>query len=169
MIELSSKDTIEAIFECAIEIEYKAADIYKEFSQLFSHIPEISAFWQGLIEDEKQHADMLQDVRNSLTSEQLLSPCDKELLERVARIQRMLSKITIESINNLNDAYELAHELEFSEVNTIFKLLATEFVLSKERKQFVISEITEHQQKLVDFNRSFGDREWRKGISTHAV
>jgi len=169
MIEAGSKYTIEAIFERAIKIEYKAADIYGEFTQLFSHIPEISAFWQGLTEDEMQHANTLQDVRKSLTSEQLLSTCDKEMSEEVARIQRMLSEDLTASIKNLDDAYELAHKLEFSEVNAIFKFLATEFVPSEEREQFVVSEITQHQQKLIDFNRNFGDRDWRKGISIHAV
>lgn len=116
-----------------------------------------------------QHANTLQDVRQSLTSEQLLSPCDKEMWEKVVRIQRVLSVDLTASIKSLNDAYELAHELELSEVNVIFKLLATEFVPSEERKQFVVSEITQHQQKLVDFSRNFGDRDWRKGISIHSV
>jgi rubrerythrin len=169
MIESDSKDTIGAILERAIEIEYKFADIYREFSQQFSHIQEVSAFWQGVTEDEMQHAKALEHVRTSLTGEQLLSPCDEEVSEKVAGIQRMLSKILTKPIKNLDDAYELAHELEFSEVNAVFKLLATEFVPSEERKRFVVSELTQHQRKFVEFSRNFGDRDWRKGIGVHAA
>jgi rubrerythrin len=169
MVESGSKDTIEEIFERAIQVECKAADIYEEFSQLFSHIPKISAFWRGLAEDEMQHANTLQDVRKSLTSEQLLSTCDKEMSEEVARIQRMLSDDITASIKNLDDAYELAHKLEFSEFNAIFKFLAIEFVRSEELEQFVVSGIMQHQQKLIDFNRNFGDTDWRKGVCIHAV
>jgi rubrerythrin len=169
MIESGSKNTIEAIFERAIGFEYKAADLYKEFSKLFSNIQEISSFWQELSEDEIEHADTLQNIRKSLTSEQLLSPCDEEMLMKVDITQRVVAEVSIASIKNLDDAYELAHELEFSEVNAIFTLLAIKFVPSEERKQFIISEIKQHQQKLVDFTHNFGDRDWRKGISIHAI
>ncbi len=50
MMESGSKDTIEAIFERAIQIEDKAANVYREFSRLFSHIPEISALWSAFIQ-----------------------------------------------------------------------------------------------------------------------
>ena len=165
MIESGSRETIEAIFERAIEIEHKAATIYTEFSQLFSHMPKITVFWQGMTEDEKRHMAALQDVRKSLTNEQLQSPCDKNISEKVAEIHRLLSKDLTASINNLDDAYELANELEFSEVNAIFKFLAAEFVPSEQRIQLVASEIKQHQQKLLDFFENFGDRNWRKEIS----
>ena len=169
MIESGSKDTIEAIFARAIGFEYKAADIFKEFSKLFSHIQEISSFWQELAEDEIQHAETLQNIRKSLTSEQLLSPCDKEISMKVDITQCMLTAVSIASIRNLDDAYELAHELEFSEVNTIFKLMTTEFIHSQERRQFIVSQISEHQQKLVDFTHNFGDRDWRKEVIINHV
>ena len=168
MIESGSKDTIEAVFKRAIGFEYKAADIFKEFSKLFSHIQEISSFWQEMAEDEIQHADTLQNIRKSLTTEQLLSPCDKELSMKVDITQRMLTEVSIASIKNLDDAYELAHELEFSELNAIFKLLATKFFPPEQRRQ-IVPNIMQHQQKLLDFSHNFGDRDWRKGISIHAV
>ena len=169
MMELGSKETIGELFDRAIEIEHEAASIYTEFSRLFSHVPGLSAFWKGLVDDEMLHARTLEDVRKSLTPEQLLSPPDKEMWENVARIQRMLSKDLVGSIGSLDDAYELAHDLEFSEVNAIFKFLAAEFVPSQERNKFVISEIVQHQKKLSDFSRNFGDRDWRKGITIQRV
>ena len=121
-----------------------------------------------LTEEEMQHANTLQDIRKSLTVEQLQSPCDKELSDIVARTQRMLRGVLTESIKNLDDAYELAHELEFSELNAIFKLLATKFFPPEQRRQ-IVPNIMQHQQKLLDFSHNFGDRDWRKGISIHAV
>jgi rubrerythrin len=160
-----SRDALEEIFRRAVEIERAAAGIYTRFSQLFSHLPEISAFWLGLAEDEMQHANTLRDVCELLTSEQLASPCDIEISERVAAAQRMVREDSPASVKNLDDAYEVAHELEFSEVNAVFKLLATAFVPSEERRQFVVEQITQHQQKLVDFGRGFGDRGSRKAIA----
>ena len=86
--------------------------------------------------------------------------------EKVIATQRMLNHDLTASINNLDEAYELAHELESSEVNAIFKFLTIEFVSNAEREQFIVSQIDQHQQKLIDFSSDFGSKAWRKGIST---
>jgi Lhr-like helicase len=65
----------------------------------------------------------------------------------------------------LDDAYELAHELEHSEVNAVFQFLATDFVPSEERTEYVVAAITRHQNKLMRFNQSHGSRQWRQGIT----
>ncbi|MDI6809132.1 MAG: hypothetical protein QME66_09155 [Candidatus Eisenbacteria bacterium] len=165
MMESVREATVERLFESAIEIEYAAADIYKKLSVLFSHEPRVHAFWRGLFDDEVRHATTLQDVLGSLTPEQLLLPPDMEMWNNIVRIQRMFRKDLVGPIDNLDAAYELAHDLEFSEVNAIFKFLAGEFVPSEERKRFVHSEIVQHLQKLTHFGENFGEKGWRKEIS----
>jgi hypothetical protein len=169
MMQSGSEETIEHLFEYSIEIEYKAAHIYETLSKLFSHVPGLTVFWQGLVEDEIRHATILQEIRKMLTPEKLLSRSDKKIWDDVAGIQRNLSKDLIAAINTLHDAYELAHDLEFSEVNAVFKFLAAEFVPFDERKQFVFSDIDQHQKKLLDFSRNFGGRDWRKGIDIQRI
>ncbi len=169
MINSRPEKTIERLFEHAIEIEYKAADIYERFSKLFSHVPGLPAFWQGLHDDEIQHAITLQNVHKSLTPEQLLSYSTKEMWHDSMIIQQMFSKDLVGSINTLDDAYELAHELEFSEVNTIFKFLASDPIPYDKEEELLNSDIIQHQQKLLDFSRNFGDREWRKGIKIQRI
>ncbi len=169
MTDSGSGQTMDTAFAGAIEIEYKAADIYGQFSRLFSNVQELSDFWQGLSNDEVRHATTLRAVRESLAPEQLLNPCDKQVWDKVMRTQQMLKKDLVGAINTLDDAYEAAHDLEFSEVNVIFKFLAAEVVPSDERKQFVHSEITQHQSKLADFNLNFGDQAWRKGICVQRI
>jgi rubrerythrin len=165
MIESGSVNSFEAIFDSAISFECKAAEVYEEFSKLFAHIQEISSFWREFVKDEIQHADTLQNICNSLTSEEFLSPCNEEISRKIDITHRMLNEVSIASIVNLDDAYELAHELEFSEVNAIFTLLTTKFFSSEECQEFIVSQITKHQQKLIDFTRNFGDRDWRKEIT----
>ena len=164
MIQPNCEETIESLFEHAIEIEYKAAHLYEKLSKLFSHVEGLSDFWDELVNDEKQHATTLQEVKKQLTPEQLLTHSDKEIWANIASLQRLLSKDLVGAIKTLDDAYELAHELEFSEVNAIFKFLTVGFIPSDARKKHVNSHIQEHQQKLLDFSRNFGDRNWRKGI-----
>ena len=164
MVESVREATIERLFESAIDIELAAADIYKRLSELFSHEPELHVFWRGLFDDEVRHATTLRNVLGTLTPEQLLLPPDTEMWNSVVRIQRMFGKDLVGPIDTLDAAYELAHDLEFSEVNAIFKFLAGEFVPSEERRRFVHSEIVQHLQKLSDFNDKFGNKDWRKGI-----
>jgi hypothetical protein len=132
-------------------------------------VPGLPTFWQGLHDDEIQHAITLQNVRKSLTPEQLLSHSPKEMWATAMIIQQMFSKDLLGSINTLNDAYELAHELEFFEVNAIFKFLASELIPYDKQAEFIDSALKQHQQKLLDFSRNFGDREWRKGIKIQRI
>lgn len=169
MIQSGPEETVEQLFKHSIEIEYKAAHIYETLSKLFSHVPGLTGFWQGLMEDERRHVTILQEIQKLLTPEQLLAHSDQKMWEAVAGIQRKLSEDLVGAINTLDDAYELAHELEFSEVNAVFQFLAAECVPSDERKQFVRSEIEQHQKKLLDFGPNFGDRDWRKGIDIQPI
>ncbi len=69
MTESGSSGTIQAVFDLATEAEKKVGDIYRGFSELFSHVPEVSAFWEGLDRDEREHGRTLQELRRSLTPE----------------------------------------------------------------------------------------------------
>ncbi len=169
MIHSRSEETIERLFELTIENEYKIADIYERFKKLFSHVPGLPSFWQELHDDEIQHATTLQNVRKSLTPEQLLSCSAKEMRDNVVRLHHMLSKDLVGSINTLDDAYELAHQIEFSEVNAIFKFLSSELIPFDKQEKIISSGIVQHQQKLLDLSRDFGDREWRKEIKIQRI
>ncbi len=79
MIQASSEETIELLFEHAIENENNAAQIYKRLSKLFSHVPGLSDFWEGLVQDEIRHAKILKDLQKMLTPEQLLTSANKEM------------------------------------------------------------------------------------------
>lgn len=156
--------TIENAFKSAMEFEGKAKEIYSHFMGIFSHLPEIAAFWEELANEEKTHKAKLQNICHSLTEEQTSSPADINLMEKIIETQEFVGKILIDSICNLDDAYELAHEMEYSEVNSIFKLLATKYVSVEERANFLESVIEKHQSKLLQFDEKYGDKEWRKSI-----
>ena len=46
----------------------------------------------------------------------------------------------------------------------VFKLLANEDITSEERKNFILSEINDHQQKLMVFNKYFGGMLYREDL-----
>jgi hypothetical protein len=164
MTQSSPEQTIEKLFELAIEIERRAANLYEAFSKMFSHVPMLDAFWQVLINDERRHEKMLREAQKLLSSEQLRSPADDKMWRDVTRVRRRFTDDLAESIYTLNDAYELAHDIEYSEVNAIFQFLASEWIPSEKRRHFVHSVIEKHLNSLSSFSEMFGDRDWRKTI-----
>ncbi len=169
MINSKTENTIGKLFVLAIELEYKTADIYEKFAKLFPHVPGLPAFWQGLRDDEIQHVITLQNVSTSLTPEQLLVCPPKEMWDSALKSQQIISKDLIGAITNLNDAYELAHELEFFEANTIFNFLTSKIIHSGKPEEIDYLAIVKHQQKLMNFCYSFGNREWRKEIKVQGI
>ena len=164
MTNPNDKFTIASLFNRAIAIEYTVCSIYKNFSKLFSHAPEISAFWEQMTDDEKIHAKTLKEILNSLTEEQLAEPPDKKIYDQINQIEIFFKKDIINGIKNLDDAYELAHEIEHSEINSIFQFLTIGHIHSEKRKMMISSEIINHQQKLSHFSKIFGDKTWRERI-----
>ena len=156
--------TLDALFGVAISLENLAAAVYGRFSIWFGHVGPVAAFWKMMQADEHEHAAVLEKIRASLSREELDSPADPKLWVEAVNLQRFLSGQPAGPINSLEDAFELAHEIEFSEVNTIFRFLATRFVPFKARSEFVLSQITRHQKKISSFSREFGGRAWRLRI-----
>jgi hypothetical protein len=113
-------------------------------------------------DDEEKHAEILLETRDSIPFVVLVSEADRMMWNNVLRVKHILSKELTESILNLDDAYELAHEIESSEISAIFKFLSLEFFSSPVREAFIASEIRDHQGKLVAFSERFGAKEWRK-------
>ena len=158
-------NTVSDLFDLGIALERRAAEIYDRFSSGFSHEPQVQAFWKGMVADEIEHAETLERIRDALPAADLDRRIDAKIWIEAIEIKRFLSGDSIEAIETLEDAYMLAHEIEFSEVNTIFKFLAEKSVPFETRAEFVLSQITHHQDKITSFDAKFGSREWRRRIA----
>ena len=90
-------------------------------------------------------------------------------MQKINEIQNILNKDLISPIKNLNDAYELAHQLEYFEVEALFKFLANKVITSEERKNFILSEINDHQQQLMVFSNKFGDATSRRRVTIQST
>lgn len=165
--EMKRIDTTYDLFAQAIAAEKDAKDFYEGLSQIFSHIPEVSLVWKRMRDDEDLHARELQDIRNGLDAEQLNSPADRSLAGKAStEIRKFSGKSALNRIGTLDDALDLAYELEYSEINTVFQAIVKEFVSSEARMKFVLSLIGEHVSRLEEFSRIIPDEEGRRKVST---
>jgi rubrerythrin len=159
------EQTVGFLFRESARAEWQVRNLYLQFSDMFSHLPEVSNFWKDLAQDEEKHAKLLQTIQGNLSDNQLSQDADRDLMANIMQVLEDLGNVLPDSIYTLDDAYEVAHELEFSEINSVFKVLATEFVSDETRRETTLSHLGQHQRKLMEFTENIGDRTWRRGIA----
>jgi rubrerythrin len=144
--------TLNDLFEFAKGVERYAQEVYAEFARMFSGHPEAACIFTALAEDEKMHELELEKTRSGLAEEQLDQPGEPELVHKAKYLQDCSVQKTLLSIHSLNDAIEVAQNLENSEVNQLFRLLATKSINNEIRKQFVDKVISQHLARLREFS-----------------
>lgn len=165
MVQAPESTSLGALFALAIRAERHAQALYERLAGCFVELPEVAEFWLGLAADEAQHAASVERMRAALSDEQLSAPADAELLDKARAMEPWLRVGVTDAIRTLQDAYELAHDLEFSEVNHVFLCLAERSIPRSERRDLYFETVERHQRKLLDFSQRFGDTSWRQGIA----
>jgi rubrerythrin len=161
MIEQNIDLTVGEILESAIKIEKRVADLYAIFKKRFSYVPGMSDFWGDLRRDEISHMGELRVVYESMPAEKLGVLESRAISLSVHRAVISVEDVCLCRIQTLDDAYEIARNLEFSEINAIFEYLTMSFAAPSSPRDLITYQIDEHQQKLVDFDVLYGDKDWR--------
>jgi rubrerythrin len=150
-----SENTIQVLCELAISWETQAHDLYINFANLFNHEPKVSAFWIQMSKDESEHIKVLKDILKSIPTEKLLMALGNEQWNSVIRVEELIKDASTRIIQTLADAYEVAQQLEMSEVNTLFKMFVNNYLPDKEGHQFILSEVAEHVERLMRFGDEY--------------
>ncbi len=156
--------TLGQLLEIASGWESRAASCYREMSSLFSAHPAIATFWNDMADEEDAHLTLLAQAGADICEETLAEPVDPALEQTVRDTDRMLDAECPDSVANLDDAYELAHLFESSEVNVIVRLLLARAVGGDHHQQWLTSQFEEHVEDLMAFGRSH-PRELRRAIA----
>ena len=151
--------TIGDVFQEAIANELKVRDLYLQYSHLFDFNHFASDFWKDLAADENKHAHELKEAYNLLTPEQKDQSPEKVVQDGMYKVRQQITTIFLRPVNNLFDAYHIAHELEAGELNYIFKIMISSSESSVMKIQDIIDGIDKHQNKLADFRSKFHDRQ----------
>ena len=157
-------DTIKDEFQVAISCEKLAEAVYREFMKKFAHVPEIEQFWNDMVEDEIKHAKNLEEVYETLTDEQRNGPADSHLILELRNILALRLEDVTGPVKTLDDAFNIASELEDSEVNAAFRSLTKEFILKEEYRRALLDVVEVHLARLTYFSKNYGDAKWRKSI-----
>ncbi len=146
---MTGQATVAELFKLAIELEESTQELYRGFETKFSRHQKIADFWKQYAAEEAGHAKWLARLRDSLSAEELSAPADPSMIETARRMLKSSIKHRLADITNLEDAYELAHELENSETNAIFEFLIVHFSTDEATQDFLRSHLKDHIGKLM--------------------
>ena len=157
-------DTVDDLFRLALAAETEARLFYRGLRALFAPAPAAASFWDRMYEDETVHCRELLLIYAALPAAVRRSPADPEVLEKARRNARMPLRKDFRSIRTLDDAFEIAHRLETSEVMVVFAFIRGKYVPLARRRSFTLSVLEEHLQRIMDFPQRFGDPAARRMI-----
>ena len=140
--------TIEKLLNVAIRLEAAAGYFYEGLADGFSHCPEVAEFWRVMAAEEACHENRLVEWRASLSVARLSQPADARMLQMGENLLGVSVEELLGGVRNLDDAYEMAHDLESSETNTIFRFFITEFSQDQRVIAVLRQDLDEHMERL---------------------
>jgi len=160
----TKRDTVEELFRLARAAETEVRIFYRGLRGLFAHDPAAADFWNRMYEDETAHCRELLLIHSALPSAVRRSPADPVIVEKARRNLKLPIRQDFRSIRNLDDAYTIAHDLENSEVMTVFTFIREKYIPLVRRRLFTLSVLEDHLGRIMDFSRRFGDATERRMI-----
>jgi len=147
---MSEQRSVQTLFEYAIAAEHYAEEAYRTFARMFAVDPRVVAFWQRYAAEELGHATWLERVLAKLPPETRDAPADFNKLETARHMIKIPLAEVLAEVETLDEAYQLANELESSEVNTIFEFLLSTFSTDPQATEFALNQLSDHATRLFE-------------------
>ena len=151
--------SLSEMIDAAVGAEDTARAVYLGFVRKFSSVPEVSAFWQTMADDESDHARILSSLYVHIIEADRHAPIDARMAEKARALGKLNAATLLNSVKNLDDAYQVAYDIESSEINTVFNFLTILFLTQDESYDIISATIDRHLLRLAQFSRKFGSVE----------
>ncbi len=162
---MSNTETTAELFKLAIAAEKAAEELYLGLGAKFAHQPEVAGFWRDYAQEEVEHTRWLESAREKSRPDQLSAPADSSILEDAHNLLQVSPQDALEQIKTLEDAYQLANELENSEINVVFEFIITHFTSDEGARSFLRTQLRSHIARLVtDFPARFASAASRQAV-----
>jgi rubrerythrin len=163
---LNNTETVSKLFDYAIALERAAEILYKQLEKIFAHYPEVALFWKRYAGEENGHAEYLERTKAKVDANRLSQQADDTMLKKTLHCLAWASPKKLINIKTLDDAYQLAIELESSEINTIFEFMIMNFSTNELAKsKHFQAQLNAHITRLEnDFPNSYKNRDARQNV-----
>jgi len=161
--------TIASLLAVAIRLEAHAREFYEALAGQFENCPDAARFWRIMAADEACHENRLIEWGSSLCAERRSQPVDAAMLRTGGSLLGTSIADLLGEIRTLDDAYEMAHDLESSEINTIFRFFIAEFAHEACVRSVLMQDLDEHAERLMTgFPARYTTRAARAEVRTSA-
>jgi len=147
--------TLGYLIEQAVSWEVAARGLYESLARRFGSRSEIARFWLTMAADECTHADELRRLRDALTPGELARQLAPEDSRRILAVEETLAQAAAMPLDTLDDAYEIAHALEGSEVNSVFEIVMTDGLESEAHRAPILAQLSDHLRRLDAFSDAY--------------
>jgi hypothetical protein len=141
--------TVGELLVLAAQAERQAETLYDAIGKMFMQQPEVARFWTHYADEEAGHARWMNNLRARLSAEQLARPVDPQVFSRAIRLLDTNLEELISGINDLQDAWDLANEMEHGETNIIFEFLINNFSGDPQTLAFLRAQLRGHMDHLL--------------------
>ncbi len=145
---MSDQVTVDELFDMSIKVEKTTERLYRGFRANFASQPDVERFWRAYAQAEAGHALWLERIRGTLNPAQLAAPADEQVATSARRLLAFPVERLLQEIKTLEDAYQLANELESGETNVIFEFLITHFATDAQAQSLIRSQLRDHIAKI---------------------
>ena len=157
--------TLADLIALAIQSEQKNEALYRALAEKFARSPEAAAFWQRYAEEEVAHTRWLQGLQERAGADRLAAAAAEPVMEQARQVSSVTIAPLLAQVRTLQDAYDLANELEHSETNVIFDFLIGQFAQDQSSMVFLRAQLTEHVARLVnDFPAAYREAAVRQAV-----
>jgi len=159
--------TVAELFERAIALERAAEALYQQLGKMFANQPEVALFWKRYADEEDGHASYLERIQAGVGAGRLVQHANEDMLRKVHDCLEQASPARLNHVKTLEDAYQLAHELENSETNAIFEFIVLNFSTDELAKShsFLRTQLNTHIARLEnDFPNPYKSRNARQNV-----
>jgi len=164
---VNNAETVGQLFEYAIALERATEALYRQLESMFAHYPDVARFWKQYADEENGHASYLERIKGEMDTARLSHPADGEMLQKARQGLANATQERLKAVKTLDDAHQLATELENSETNAIFEFMIVNFSTDELAKshQFLRAQLSAHNARLEnDFPKPYNSRVARQNI-----
>ncbi len=157
-------DTIEELFEMSIATEREAEAFYSSLLKSFSAHTASAGFFASMRDDERAHIKSIASMRDALTPEALAEPGPAHALQLIRTFLNFSATESLSRIKDLEDAYRMTVNLEFSELNKVHQLLVDLFAPSDKTRNSSEKMLKAHLEKVHAFHDATGETTDRRAV-----
>lgn len=141
--------TLAQVFEAAIAAEGTAEQLFRALQAGFAAHPDLNEYWGRFAQDEVQHAAWLTELCARLSTDRLAEEVDEQTAHQVQAVARFSVAQALRRVADLEDAYELANEIESAETNALFRFLVEHCAPDEQMCDFLRRQLDRHVSGLL--------------------